>query len=181
MFRSTPTLTFKATMPVVMSWSVVAACLSVASPARATTWTEIVNVNSGQCMGVTAGIIQSKQPIIQWDCNGNADQFWSQIPVNDGNWYEIQNKKNPNYCLYSSSEGLEGSQLYVDLCGKYNSLWQASTAVSGTSFVVLTDIFGWVAAVSNGPPGNDYTEGEGIIEYQDEIQGWTHLEQAWLF
>lgn len=38
---------------------------------------ELVNVNSGKCLGVGGGSMSWKAPVVQWTCNGNPDQKWA--------------------------------------------------------------------------------------------------------
>jgi hypothetical protein len=36
----------------------------------------LVSVNSGKCMGVTGSSLNSGANVVQWDCNGSSDQEW---------------------------------------------------------------------------------------------------------
>jgi hypothetical protein len=59
---------------------------------------------AGYCMGVAGGDMTSGTSVIQWDCNGNADQTWIAERVGpsytDGSAdFRIRNAANPNECL----------------------------------------------------------------------------------
>lgn len=166
-----------------------AAGLAVASPAMAQCQ-KIVNYNSNQCMAVAGGTMQSGQPVIQWDCTGTPDQYWSFY--SDGSQTQITNCKDTSYCL--SFDDNEGSELTISPCAwskqhtRANILWYQSWFTlpfdqGGDNAWVLANDVGFVAAVSlGGGPGAGTTEGTGIIQWVDQISGpFDHEEQQWIF
>jgi hypothetical protein len=55
----------------------------------------IVNLKSGQCMGLYNGTTQEGTTPIQWACNGNADQQWY-VPIS-GNLFNLVNRNSGLY------------------------------------------------------------------------------------
>jgi hypothetical protein len=160
------------------SFAVIAAGLSVTSTALAD-WKSIVNLNSGLCMGVTGGIMQPGQSVIQWPCDGTPNQLWW-VPSNPNLTY-IQNGANSSYCL-AVSDANEGSQLVVQPCGAlpWQVWWNISNPNPGGNYT------GWVLQQEN----DDYVAAADsasksaakILQWQDQIAGaFSHSEQQWAF
>jgi hypothetical protein len=160
-------------------FAVVAAELSRASPAMAD-WESIVNLNSGLCMGVTGGIMQPGQPIIQWPCDGSANQLWW-VPTSP-NVTTLPNGANSSYCLSVSSDVNEGSQLVIQPCGA--EPWQASWNITNpdvggnyNAWVLQQQNDGYVAAADAAAK----TPAK-ILQWQNQINGaFSHPEQQWVF
>jgi hypothetical protein len=192
--------------------------LGVASPASAQTcrcgseghvgvgYGTLRNVNSGLCLGVAAAQIQPGQPIIQWPCNGDPDQYWHMEKA--GGVTEIWNYLNNGYCLKDPAPGT-GAQLVLDLCDYMgvpadNSFWwaqeiQSTLSSVGYDFVLNactsancsgTNATSDVAAVSVA----SLDPAASIIGWPDQVVGcfpfyaqgtpncrYVHMEQQWIY
>ena len=162
-----------------VSFSVVATGLSMASPAMAD-WKSIVNLNSGLCMGVTGGIMQPGQSIIQWPCDGSANQLWW-VP-NSPNVTLLQNGATASYCLSVSGNVNEGSQLVIQPCGAspWQVWWNVTNPNPGGNYnawVLQQQYDDYVAAADSASKAP-----AKIIQWQDQIAGaFSHPEQQWAF
>jgi hypothetical protein len=160
------------------SFAVVATGLGLASPAMAD-WKSIVNLNSGLCMGVTAGIMQAGQPIIQWTCDGSPNQLWW-VPSSP-NVTTIANGANFSYCL-AVSDANEGSQLVIQPCAgvPWQSWWNIYNPNPGgnnNAWVLQQEYDGYVAAADSASKS-----AAKILQWQDQIGGtFSHTEQQWAF
>jgi hypothetical protein len=176
--------------------------LTLAAPAKAD-YLSIVNYNSGMCLAAAFGTMQAGQPIIQWPCTGGNDQMWnisafqiaqttdnmSVLLRSSGNQLQLQNLKNPNFCL-AVNDSNQGSQLVVQPCSAGAQTRWNITQVPITNPIFLNAEYpyfaesltsamtGMVAAVS----GGSTAQNTGIIQWQNQIAGAnTHKEQQWLF
>lgn len=124
------TLTPRLSMVVTALLATVVAGLSTAAPAGATTSsTNLMNVESRLCMGVSGNNFFSGAPIIMWDCGTNhADQYWTGIPAYqsgqnpDKGYVMIQNAEHSNYCLAAPFNGEPYSQqLIIEPCNQQDA------------------------------------------------------------
>jgi len=179
----------------IMFFAIIGAGLCLAPSAMATQWTTITNFHSGLCMGVQGGVMNSGVPIIQWACDGSANQLWLVPTFGDRTTnIKIVNGSSPNghtFCL-AVADGVEGSQLVIDACSDDTPSIQAWHVRTVPFFGfpneawVLTNVGdGYVAAVS----GGSLTEGTGIIQWENQTAPdpstdntvYTHTEQQWVW
>jgi hypothetical protein len=88
---------------------------------------EIVNAHSGKCMTVQNGSMNNNAAILQFDCNGGANQEWGQLPsfsYNGYDYYSIMNWKSGR-CITVKNVGVtNGSKLLQFDCNDAsNSTW----------------------------------------------------------
>lgn len=125
------TLTPRIAVALAASVATLAAGLSTAGPAGASTSsTNLMNVESRLCMGVSGNNFFNGAPIIMWDCGFNhADQYWNGIPpyqLNDlhpdKGYVMIQNAEHSNYCLAAPFNGEPYSQqLIIEPCNQQDA------------------------------------------------------------
>lgn len=146
----------------------------------ADTYAELINANSGMCMGVLGGVMQEGQPIVQWPCENHPDQYWSYMQQ-DGT-YVITNLANPSYCLSISGPN-EGWQLVIVDCEGYPNIyeyWTDSSFVesNGAWMHVLTNNgSGYVAAVDSARTD----QGASVLQWVNQVSGTSHPEQQWYY
>jgi hypothetical protein len=138
------------------------------------TW---VNDNSGKCLGVAGGNVVNGAPVVQWDCIGHPDQYWSAVGIDDGLYYQFHNQANPNKCLgVPGSSTNAGAQLVVWDCINHNdqfwavvAAWRLNPNDSGYVLVNLNSAL--VIGVGGGYTGN----GAAVVQWP-----WVdHRDQRW--
>jgi len=182
----------KRIVQIVSSIVTIIAGIGLARPARATplptSQVPIINDNSNLCMAVDGGTMQTNQPVIQWDCIGTEDQYWTFVPKGEAEYgpglYEIQNYKDPSYCLdgtWVTESEREGAQLFIYPCSVDGSdpgeLWSVYTSNSGATWVLPDFGLGGVAAAWEAST----VEGTPIILWDNQIVNGSHPEQQWYF
>ncbi|MDR7275766.1 RICIN domain-containing protein [Catenuloplanes atrovinosus] len=95
------------------------------APAQAAFYRQWRNGNSTQCMGTNNGYTTNGTVVIQWGCNNNPDQKWLDVPLDDGEWYRIQNLADPTKCLgVMNGSTTPGAQIIIwDCNGNWDQQW----------------------------------------------------------
>jgi uncharacterized membrane protein len=81
-----------------------------------------ISEGAGKCLGVLGGNMSNCTPVVQWACNGHADQQWfistlSQFGVPGPLPTAIRNSANPNKCLgVSDAATNDGANLVIWDC-----------------------------------------------------------------
>jgi hypothetical protein len=115
--------------PIVVVLALIVFSLQVSVPAAATkqvgssqsliyySWK---NVNSGQCLSISGGVLTNGTHIIQWPCPDNDisnDQLWEAVGLNDGSYYLFRSGANHNKCLADPGSSLTpGTQMIIFDC-----------------------------------------------------------------
>jgi Ricin-type beta-trefoil lectin domain-like len=124
---------------------------------------EVVNYNSGLCLGISGD--KNDQPAVQFTCNGNADQQWhwgSQNASYSG-WYQLVNGNGS--CLGVSGGSLsEGASVVGFSClgsTHYDQYW-TPLGYSCSGYVPLDDLnSNYVLGVS----GNSTAVGAAVVQW----------------
>jgi Ricin-type beta-trefoil lectin domain/Jacalin-like lectin domain len=77
----------------------------------------IVNRTSALCIDVNGGTMADGTSVIQWACNGGANQTWSY----DDTTGMIRSMNDPHYCLDNSGAYGDGAQLIIWTCTGNNN------------------------------------------------------------
>ena len=158
--------------PVAVVAVVAVLCVLFAAPAAADTqWVLWTNGKTGQCFGVSGGVMANGTKVIQWPCNeSNPDQLWSRIPAGGG--YALKNRKNPAKCLAApNNSATRGVQLIIwDCNGGTGQQWEVKQ-VNPTDTMIRNWHTHLVVAVS----GGSQTPGAAVIQWT-----WSATyEQVW--
>jgi uncharacterized membrane protein len=127
--------------------AVLVGSLVAAVPARAEsvqaeyqTWLSYWAAANGatRCLGVSGGQMTNGTRIVLYDCDGTANQLWSEVPRNNGHFYEIHNGANPHKCLAVSGGSLDrGVNLVIwDCVSSADQRWSVSTFPNGRGNVL---------------------------------------------
>jgi hypothetical protein len=91
---------------------------------------QIVNVNSGKCVGVRGGSTTQGAPIVQFTCNGRDDQLWARAGIDGSFSYETFINLNSGMCIgiagNSTSQGAKLVQWPCD--GNSDKQWIPDSA-----------------------------------------------------
>jgi hypothetical protein len=87
-----------------------------------------VNRGLALCMDVNGGTIADGAAVIQWSCNGGANQTWSY----DDTTGLIRSMSDPHYCLDNSGTYGDGAQLIIWTCTGNNNQRFQHDASAGT-------------------------------------------------
>ncbi len=151
-------------------------------------------IRDDSCMGVSGGVMQPGQPVIQWNCesiSASPDQYWTFVlwgtasfAPGDGHLYEIVNNKDPSYCLEGdpgAGGNPQGGPVVVNPCSsgtgvQWNQFWQGYS--DGFSTLLYNVWEGTVAAVAGASTDN----AAAIILWDNQTGGvGNHPEQLWAF
>jgi Ricin-type beta-trefoil lectin domain len=91
---------------------------------------QIINVNSGKCMGVSGGSLSAGATIVQWTCDGSLNQYW-RLGGPDGAYaYDTLINDNSGMCVgISGNSTSEGAKLVQWACdGNYDKQWIPDSA-----------------------------------------------------
>jgi Ricin-type beta-trefoil lectin domain len=77
----------------------------------------IINRTSALCMDVNGGTMADGTAVIQWYCNGSANQTWSY----DDTSGMIRSMQDPHYCLDNNGTYGDGAQLIIWSCTGNNN------------------------------------------------------------
>jgi len=97
-----------------------------AAPARQAL--RVVNRSSSLCMDVSGGTMADGSAVIQWGCNGGANQTWSY----DDQTGMIRSMGDPHYCLDNGGTYGDGAQLIIWTCTGNNNQRFKYDATAGT-------------------------------------------------
>jgi hypothetical protein len=89
----------------------------LATPAPAPQPVHIVNQASGLCMDAYQGNMADGTGVVQWACNGGANQLWSY----DDTTGMIRSMQDPHYCLDNSGSYADGASLIIWTCTGNNN------------------------------------------------------------
>jgi hypothetical protein len=191
----------KIAAPTFASLATCVALMGVASPASAASdlFEAWLNANSSLCVGVEAGNMVPGQPVIQWNCDGTANQSWAFISygvigsvrsdVFTG-WGRIwnQDQSTGNFCLTAGdgSQAGDGTPVVIEPCSvelEQYQLWNAQGSAS--KFVLVNAALGLVVAVGSA----NLQPGAALIMWDDQVVNCggsgqpacavTHPEQQW--
>lgn len=137
------------------------------------TW---VNAKTGKCMAVSGGVMASGTPVIQWDCNGNIDQYWLAVDYSDSHIFSVfRSAKDSTFCLAVPHDTTQvGVQLIIWPCGgQSGQFWDPIPVQLGSGVRWLLNNYGSgrFAAVSGGLPDR----GTPIIQWN----ATGNLDQYW--
>jgi hypothetical protein len=115
-----------------------------------------INYNSDKCLGVPGGNMANGTGVVPWACDGSLDQYWLEMPLSDGNFYEMRNAKDSSKCLgVPGGDVNPGTQLVIWTCnGSLDQRWAAFELVDEPCFVLLNLNSGLVMGVANGQTDN---------------------------
>lgn len=99
---------------------------TTAAPARQPV--RIVNRTSALCMDVNGATMADGTAVIQWYCNGSANQTWSY----DDTSGMIRSMQDPHYCLDNNGTYGDGAQLIIWSCTGNNNQRFRYDATAGT-------------------------------------------------
>ncbi|UFZ07127.1 ricin-type beta-trefoil lectin domain protein [Bradyrhizobium ontarionense] len=99
---------------------------TTAAPARQPV--RIVNRTSALCMDVNGGTMADGTAVIQWYCNGSANQTWSYDDASG----MIRSMQDPHYCLDNNGTYGDGAQLIIWTCTGNNNQRFRYDATAGT-------------------------------------------------
>jgi len=88
----------------------------------------IINRTSALCIDVNGGTMADGTSVIQWACNGGANQTWSY----DDTTGMIRSMNDPHYCLDNSGTYGDGAQLIIWTCTGNNNQRFKYDAAAGT-------------------------------------------------
>lgn len=88
----------------------------------------IINRTSAFCMDVNGGTMADGTGVIQWPCNGGANQTWSY----DDATGMIRSMNDPHYCLDNNGTYGDGAQLIIWTCTGNNNQRFKYDAAAGT-------------------------------------------------
>ncbi len=88
----------------------------------------LVNKSSALCMDVNGGTMADGTAVIQWSCNGGANQTWSY----DDSTGLIRSMNDPHYCLDNGGTYGDGAQLVIWTCNGNNNQRFKYDAGAGT-------------------------------------------------
>ncbi|MFE5893950.1 RICIN domain-containing protein [Streptomyces sp. NPDC056462] len=100
--------------------------LAIATPANAVVPYWVKNQASGKCLAVPNSSTANGTGLIQWTCNGNADQTWEAdlVPGGDGNRYTFKNRNSGKCLAIPGSSTTNGTQAVQWTCnGGSEQLW----------------------------------------------------------
>jgi hypothetical protein len=93
-------------------------------PASATPL-QIVNQQSGQCVDIDGAVTADGSNVIQWPCNGGANQSWSYDETSG----LIRSMQDPHYCLDNSGSYADGANIMIWSCnGNANQRFEFDSA-----------------------------------------------------
>lgn len=116
-----------------------------------------VNARTGKCMAVSGGVMAAGTPIIQWDCNGNIDQYWLEVDYSGDLIFSVfRSAKDSGFCLAVPHDTTQrGVQLIIWPCGgQLGQYWDPIPVQLGSGVRWLLNNLGTnkFAAVSHGLP-----------------------------
>jgi hypothetical protein len=88
----------------------------------------IINKPTALCMDVNQANMANGTSVIQWGCNGAANQMWSY----DSNTGMIRSMDDPHYCLDNGGTYGDGAQLMIWTCSGNNNQRFTYDATAGT-------------------------------------------------
>jgi len=88
----------------------------------------VVNRSLSLCMDVNGGAMADGTAVIQWSCNGGANQTWSY----DDSTGMIRSMADPHYCLDNSGTYADGARLIIWTCTGNNNQRFKYDASAGT-------------------------------------------------
>ncbi|CAL79964.1 conserved hypothetical protein; putative signal peptide; Ricin-type beta-trefoil lectin domain [Bradyrhizobium sp. ORS 278] len=88
----------------------------------------IVNRTSALCMDINGGTAANGTAVIQWYCNGGANQTWSYDETSG----MIRSMQDPHYCLDNNGTYGDGAQLIIWTCTGNNNQRFRYDAAAGT-------------------------------------------------
>ncbi|MFD9791871.1 RICIN domain-containing protein [Streptomyces sp. NPDC059070] len=99
----------------------------------------ITNNNSGQCLAVPGGSTDKGTGLIQWQCGGWADHYWSvQYQFTSGGWYwyHVVNGKSGQCLAVPGGSTDQGTQVIQWPCGTYaDHYWAFASDRAGVTHI----------------------------------------------
>lgn len=97
--------------------------------AAGTSYTHVINNNSGKCMAVPGGNTNAGSNLIQWDCGNYADHYWNFVNDYDDNngyeWDHVVNSHSGQCLAVPGGSTAAGTKVIQWPCGNYaDHLWR---------------------------------------------------------
>jgi hypothetical protein len=87
---------------------------------------QIVNQVSGQCLDIEGAVTADGGNVIQWPCNGGANQSWSYDQTSG----LVRSMQDPHYCLDNSGSYVNGANIIIWSCnGNSNQRFEFDPAI----------------------------------------------------
>jgi hypothetical protein len=151
-----------------------AASASASRPAASLAVRTWQNFHSNKCLGVNGGSMANGAKVVQYTCNGAADQEWYTIPLGDGGHYQVRNGANSSKCLaVPGGSFAQNTQLVIWDCGvgSLDQYWTGALTAQYDCFALFNYNSGLVVGVS----GAALTNTAPVVQF-----AWlTHPDQIW--
>jgi hypothetical protein len=150
----------RATVVVLSGMLFAGAAAATANADTFLTW-ERAHGAPGKCMAVAKGLMAPGTKVIQFDCVGSPDQYWSHPPANNNTSYEIRNEAaGGKYCLAVPGQSTDPTQLIIWPCaGTDDQRWKIKS--SNGAYVLVNENSALVVSVAGGSVGNN----AAIVQY----------------
>jgi hypothetical protein len=169
-----PTASASASRPAVVLGSADGAQRFGVAPAASLTAFAWRNFHSNKCLGVNGGSMTNGAKIVQYTCNGGADQTWVPIPMGDGKYYQFRNGANSNKCLaVPGGSFAQNTQLVIWDCGvgSLDQYWTGALTAQYDCYAFFNLNSNLVVGVS----GAALTNTAAVVQF-----GWlAHPDQIW--
>lgn len=158
----------KYAMPVMaMASAAILACATTSSAAPAAFW-RLQNGHSNLCLGVSGSSTSNGAEVIQWSCDGGAEQSWNFVPGPGTDQYTLHNS-NSGQCLAigGSSTAVGHGAIQWPCDGLSDELWEYN------QIDMLTNVnSGLCLAV----PGSSTSNGTQVVQWTCQP---TNADQFW--